>query len=255
MNDAEEWSYAVEMLTKVLKEFKDVNTDEPLLDFQDAIQDIIFFDYFQDIYSFSLSESPDLLSQWRGYCPNGGYSFSFDDWHLDQMVAKYKLIFEPCVYEEEAQREFILNRIIGLRPEQVHADYQLGNAAKYTKKAISDKIISSFFLLGLIKHPTFGEEREWRMIAHQSRLGNIKEYLQFRSGHNIIIPYLNLEIPIYPGLHPDNNPNIRELHVNEVIVGPSAQQTLAFNAFRMMLYPKLGMYPKIHKSQIPYRTW
>ena len=86
MNDSEEWSYGVKMLAKVVEEF----TDIPHL--KGSVDVVSNYNGFADHYSFSLSENKDILSQWRGYCPKGGYSFSIDDWHLEQMRTKYDLI-------------------------------------------------------------------------------------------------------------------------------------------------------------------
>ena len=113
MNDSSEYDYAMELILRVLKDdygiVADTNAD---LSYEVQSQ------YFGDVYSFSLSESEDQLSQWRGYCPNGGYCISFDNSQLSNMMKAHDLYIGKCIYEEDAQKQFIYQHIIGHTPEE-----------------------------------------------------------------------------------------------------------------------------------------
>jgi len=101
LNDAAEYSYALNLLANVLKDYKGIDNYDHI---QNALGVITDNERLQNHYSFSLTEEKDLLSQWRGYCPNGGYSFAVNSQHLDEMRSTYKLTFEKWLYDEDEQR-------------------------------------------------------------------------------------------------------------------------------------------------------
>jgi len=78
LNDKDEFIHTVKLLEERLKKiFKGRSTNK----FRKALFELLkgsdISDDF-DIYVFSLTEEGDLLSQWRGYCPNYGLSIGFE---------------------------------------------------------------------------------------------------------------------------------------------------------------------------------
>ena len=136
---------------------------------------------------------------------------------------------------------------------------------EYDSLRIAENIIPRSYLLALIKHPSFAEECEWRMIASPRRTGAIAlepKNLKLRESRNMMVPYLNLEIPCLTGSTQISggrtvtfNESHPGLHINEVIVGPTAHRTLALSACNILLPPYLRMYPTVSSSSIPYRNW
>jgi hypothetical protein len=239
LNDSAEYSYALTKLAEVLKEYKDVDEQGHL---QQAFEVISDNERLQSHYSFSLTEEDDLLSQWRGYCPNGGYSFSFDSQHIDQMCTTYNLAFKKCLYTAEDQRQFIIDEIIdvplasirqaveGTRENTARGILRSKGVALMTYN-IHLSIINRAHLLAFIKDPTFAQEQEWRIVASEKSMQNINSYLKYRSSRNMLIPYLDLPIP----LRPDNEDPQNNLIINKVRISPTAHKDLALASCRMMM--------------------
>ena len=262
MNDSEEWSYALKMLQKVIREFDGIDGSNAL---QDAFNTICNIEPLHTHYTFSFTEESDLLSQWRGYCPNGGYSFALDNEHLDKFIDAGFLL-EPCIYEEEKQRQFILARIIGTDPDRrrqsfedekirrAEGRYIKGGSAYEFHQNIYPNIIRNSKLLVLLKHPSFREEREWRLLAsYDGNTTSESPKFGFRVSGNMVVPYLVVKIPLltsrvtYPGgsYHEPTEP---ELRISEVVVGPTPHQGLALAACRMMVRNS-------RSSETPYVSW
>jgi hypothetical protein len=52
----------------------------------------------------SFTEQPDLLSQWRGYCPpGGGYALGFRTSSLEACLHKQGFVLVRCVYNRSDQ--------------------------------------------------------------------------------------------------------------------------------------------------------
>lgn len=262
MNDADEWFYALRLFEQVLEEYKGA--------FRGPYEIVKGMASLHDHFTFSFSEEKDLLSQWRGYCPHGGYSYCLDDSLLDQFVQEHELVFEPCIYEEEAQREFIKTRIIGMRPEYI-AEQQQNEAERVAKGEyihysidrtiyeVSQNLVPKFYLLCLLKHPSFKEEREWRMVGSFVRSNGLRMLMKLRPSRNMLIPYLDLPLPVGQDALDPQYPDRRRLYrwkINEVVVSPQPHQELAMAALKLAVPEYIGNYiGAITASAIPYINW
>ncbi len=57
-----------------------------------------------DLYVSSFSERPDLLSQWRGYCPGGnGYCLGFEREVIEDYCVENGMRLEKCLYSHDEQ--------------------------------------------------------------------------------------------------------------------------------------------------------
>lgn len=264
LNDADEWFYALRLFEQVLQEY---NGFSNLRNPYDYIKGTSFL---HNHFTFSFSEQKDLLSQWRGYCPNGGYSFCIEDWHLDQMAQEHGLVFEPCIYDEEEQKEFIRTRIIGIKPEslakQRESDneqrakgYHLRYDVDRINYDISQGMIHKFKLLCLLKHPSFKEEREWRMVVSVGNNSKLRNSIKLRTSRNMLIPYIDLSIPAVIDALDENRPNDprrSRWKIKEVVVGPQPHQELAIAACKLVIPPYIWNYPgAVISSAIPYVNW
>src|SRR5271157_427666 len=145
-DDPTELSYALKQIRKRIKLHKKLDLKFVNLDF---IRRNIFH-----VAVFSLSTDGDLLSQWRGYCPKGGYAIRFDHQPLKTLLGKprgdgNKLSSVTCVYDENKQNEMIDDYIMELHSNKV-----------------SDLNLNQFILFCLsMKHPKFYEECEHRIVS------------------------------------------------------------------------------------------
>lgn len=234
-----------------------------------------------NVFVCSFSESPDELSQWRGYCPDGnGYSigFDFNSGLLDRVKGMgYKL--EKCVYAKDALEKDPLNDEVYRENEVTlllksflekfrEGPYQ-GNNFDGQIKNLLDAFDEEFLQLAVkVKHPAFKDEEEWRLFFVSKKLNDEEEWFDgdlletsftLRQNDSIFEKnYLDMEVAtenlkapkiLYrPGksmLIPCIEVNLRDdsgfLNIPEVWVGPTPHPALAQSSVRNFLISK-GVY-------------
>jgi hypothetical protein len=99
-------------------------------------------------------------------------------------------------------------------------------------------------LAATMKHPSFSEEREWRLVGHQIVLnGKIqgksgRDEIKYRRSNERLVPYEELSFADVPNA------------ISEVVVGYSAASTL--DAIRVLLQDK-GFDVPVRRSEVPVR--
>lgn len=218
-----------------------------------------------DIYVSSFSEVPDLLSQWRGYCPDGaGFCVGFNNEVLKEYCDQNYYRLEKCIYihEEQIQKiQLLIDKCFEQFPQpdinrkeydgysaeqqaRFELDYRLrtseGSDAGQANDAVKwfcDEITE---LAPLFKNEGFHEEAEWRVIVKAP-----KEFIKFRAGKSYLVPYVELRFL--------ENPKLQALQ--EVIVGPNPYQYRNEISARMFL-ESVGLNETIIKcSKTPYNNW
>jgi hypothetical protein len=265
-NDAEEYQYMYTVFKKVVAE------EYPGFDYKQLFRDEEVLQAFvPSVFTFSLTENKDLLSQWRGYCPNGGYSFEFDRKQLDAFVRRFRIIVRKCVYDEEEQRKIIREQVIQFSPQEWIDVYKAGRNTDspfmYGLKYMESRLAA---LAPLVKHPAFKEEAEWRLIKDFEGSGPdyrpIEQHpafeysktrptlemidegkcLNFREDKGILVPYLSLPFVAPEDLH-------QSVRLNEVVIAPGSRQQLAKPACEAML-KSWGTGCPVNLSAAPYRV-
>ena len=105
-----------------------------------------------------LSEAGDLLSQWRGYCSAGnGFSIGFSQERLLSVLSGQGFGIAACIYDYKEQHslsEELVDDAIEAIERSVSREDALGT------------FITRFLRIGpLLKHPSFSEEKEWRILC------------------------------------------------------------------------------------------
>ncbi len=259
-NDSQEYSYALNLVKKITKELyhKDLyhafNSLEP---------------YPPPIFSFSLSEQKDSLSQWRGYCPDGGFSFSFRPEVLNEAMKNNEIVIGQCQYEIEAQKKFIIDNIMRITPEEYKSQRELLETYQSNRNSFPPETVyaleKTLYLMTfniknrtsvygiLLKHPAFKDEEEWRLILNKTKalhtrantnpgtLSGVYENTRFKQGKSYIIPYESIGLKFNPLPGP----------FSQIIVGPNPDEKLALEATKIFI--KEGC--RVINSKIPYRNW
>lgn len=191
-------------------------------------------------FVFSLSEEPDLLSQWRGYCPTaGGYSIGFSARALYGAARTAGFELAPCSYDSTQQLADV-GRVL----ESAFDSYDREVHPQLSPERRADAFFPDLsFRLGrlapLLKHPSFSEEKEWRLVSDAGPSDH--SAINYRASRRMLIPYLT--IPLSSG----------EVFTR-IIVGPSEHQALAIRSVEGLL-KKLGL-PQgvVYGSAVPFRT-
>ena len=216
------------------------------------------------IYISSFSEIPDLLGQWRGYCPKGeGVCIGFNKELLEQFCLKNELIIEKCIYNHNKQEDKIskfINETLKKFPKldltrtqyeesssKVQCDFEIdshlflseGKGKASADKALSELCSSLKELAPYMKNQTFKEESEWRIIAKDP-----EKDIQFRTAVSHYIPYIILPIL-------KENKEI----ISEIIIGPNANEERSINSIQLLLEKYKMNNVVIKKSHVPLNSW
>ena len=111
LNDAQEFDYAADLAKQVVEERDRASAEPRRAHRSRRLSDLasVRMGVPQYVCVASFSEVGDALSQWRGYCPNGaGYSIGFVTQDLVGEAARQGFSLARCLYDEESQREAIL---------------------------------------------------------------------------------------------------------------------------------------------------
>lgn len=245
LNDATELSYALDLARSELRKEKEETvdtTEAAFLDEMDKSIEDLKSARATPIFVCSFSEHYDQLSQWRGYCPNGiGFAIGFEYHHLELPMERQGFFLTPCVYDHESQLTIIKELIAaGLRNFRSHqAASPLGTPVGDIAQVSAD----SFAIIGpILKHPSFSEEKEWRMISYPVTLPNHPQ-IRYREGESVIIPYFEFKLA----------EEDEELEILGVVIGPNPHMELSYNSVFGLLRSMNVEYYLEGMSKIPYR--
>ena len=190
------------------------------------------------IFVFSLSKEGNTLSQWRGYCPNNnGYSIGFNPTVLER-IQHFELV--ECIYDEEEQKKLIKGHVDKF-VKDINSDLdKLSNSTDSQTDLCVDFLIEFLPIASRLKHKSFIDECEWRLISPPIPSKN-KE-IKFREGSSTTIPYVTINLK-------------EEKHVliEHIIIGPTGNEYLSKKAVLALLAGKEITTCKVDFSGIPYR--
>jgi hypothetical protein len=222
LNDAKEIVQACEILTQLLSD--EVIRNRPQEQFEFLSQ---FRDWLEgcargtfNVFVFSLSEEPSLLSQWRSYTPHGkGISIGISAPTLNALIAKEDLKIARCLYsylEQQELLESLVEKMLLTFAKEFHSiDTTKAHPSQKYHPFLERFRGDVLQVLSIIKHQAFSEEKEWRLIS-----------------------------PYYPN-YSDPEIKFRE---------GSSMQNLSFSALSMFLSNN-RLSNQTENSQIPYREW
>ncbi|WP_324671508.1 DUF2971 domain-containing protein [Hymenobacter sp. GOD-10R] len=250
-NDIEEYTYAYKLTKQI------VDSEYQGFGYNDYINGAV-----TAVFTFSLSENDDQLSQWRGYCPTGGFSFSFDSEQLEEVITDNGLTLQKCIYDKQEQIAYIKAKIIGFTPAEwakALEEHEQGNSSRYYNchRSIREMPKALAQAAAIMKHEKFGEEAEWRLIKTYFDVradiftlnGNQtlffkRDTIKFREAKDILIPYV--EIPLVKNKEAD------PLKLSTIVVGPGPRQDLALQS---CTYLGHDLHAITKVSLVPYRNW
>jgi hypothetical protein len=241
LNDGAEFNYATELFATEIQMAmeREPNAQQFLTALSGSVrfaQDNIVKYPFTSIYVASFSGAGDLLSQWRAYCPDQrGVSIGFSMRRLARAAVGFELV--KCIYSEGRQRSALralLDSFVNSVPSRA--------ASKDVAAAVHNCVRQLKALAPAFKHPSFSEEREWRLVGSPHTADT---EVNFRSGRSMLVPYLQMPLPSKGD----------GLEIDRVIVGPTPHAELSARSVENLLLMAGGRHVKITNATVPYRPW
>jgi hypothetical protein len=197
-----------------------------------------------NIFAFSLSEHGDQLGQWRGYCPEGtGYSIGFDYADLRAPMERQGFRLVRCVYRT-SEHKTIISELIERAVARLPSASRDQPGYQASLEAASQLFLHGLMFIGpAMKHPSFAEEREWRLMSGPTP--NTHPGFRVRPGKSMMIPYLEFKL---------ENP-VGRVKISAIRVGPNPNMYLAMKAVTDALTVARAKWGPITPSVVPYRTW
>lgn len=199
------------------------------------------------LFGASFRSHGNLLSQWRGYSmPGKGVSLGFCPDYIRSCAQQQRFMIGKCIYEPARQRTLIRQVVDAV--EQVAADLgcrtqPAGERTPLYREAFAALEIDLLRIAAILKHPSFREEKEWRIVSPV--MGNSREApVLFREGHAMLVPYIEFDLSL------DGRP----LVMDHLYLGPTANSNISMHSLAMFLEQN-GIVPKrgIEYCQIPFR--
>jgi hypothetical protein len=262
LNDSSEYIHALNFPTSLSTDI--YMEDDYLSPFGFSIRKALDEMDHNNIYVSSFSEKPDLLSQWRGYCPPGrGVCIGFKRDVLEEYCRENSLSLKKCLYSDTEQYREMRDLIDHCKaefpmPDVTRADYDEfgskdrvnheigyhqhvmnGDGKKQADAALNNLCDSINKLAPLFKDDGFHEESEWRIISE-----NPNAEIKFRSGISHLIPYITLPLLSFS-----------KDAIGEVIIGPNASPQNCISSVSMLLESNGFKNVSVRRSKIPFKSW
>ncbi|MCB2215835.1 DUF2971 domain-containing protein [Desulfofustis glycolicus] len=199
------------------------------------------------LFGSSFRSHGNLLSQWRGYSPHGkGVSLGFSSEYILECADSQGFQIGKCIYEPARQKRLI-ERVLDALESQVE-ERLTGQESRERLHAVYADVFDFIEtdllrLAAILKHPSFREEKEWRIVSPVYTSYDDCTIL-FREANAVLVPYIEFDLA----------PVRQTPKLEHVFVGPSPNSNISINSVRMFLAQR-GIDPArgIDYCQIPYR--
>jgi hypothetical protein len=190
-----------------------------------------------DTYVFSFSSVPDLLSQWRAYCPDGsGVSIGFPKSLIERRAGALGFDFLPCIYDHTSQAQTVAAVL-----QAVVAAWEQSNKGDPVLDQATERFLR---LIPRMKHRSFAQEQEWRLISRP--LVGARTRSSYHATRTMLIPYFSLS------LADEGEP----IGLSNIYVGPNHHIEAAMHAVSSLLSSAGDItHLSVTRSDVPYRTW
>ena len=246
-NDTAELNHAASLLNSEISRRLTAKCDKELLtQFQNWLNHRITDGHMQFVACFT--KNGNLLSQWRGYCPPSlGVSIGFNANMIVESAKIQSFIIGQCIYSLDDQKK-IITQLIDCVEDLAKQDGKNSDRSKrHPSNSFTDvfeKIeVNLLKIAALIKHPSFHEEQEWRVVS-PIVANYVISPIEYREGKSMLIPFIRFNLP---------ETSTRNIEIDNVVLGPTAHINKSINSLSNYL-SKTQASPRngIRYCQIPY---
>lgn len=243
MNDSTELRHTLELLNQQVTRRILAGVDNPEL--LNALLDWLSHRIVSGpmLFGASFRANGNLLSQWRGYSVHGkGVSMGMSPEQILSRAAAQSCEVTRCIYsrpEQERLIDSIVDAVESLAAEHDMQEIANGESWQGLFQRIEGDLLR---IAAVLKHPTFEEEQEWRIISPV--MHTLTDRVEFREGISMLIPYFNFDLRDEAG----------RLTLEHVYLGPTSNTDLSMNSLALYLEQR-GASPRrgITYCDIPYR--
>jgi hypothetical protein len=241
LNDEKEYIQYIEATRRLGRKLFGANESDESA-FLDDLESSLSALMTANLFVASFTEHGDLLSQWRGYCPNGGYSLGLRRSDLERSFDAAGLRFCRAEYSPPSEPEISSLLEAAFRDHRsMHRELTPGSGLPALKR-VADKILEE---APRYKHAGFSEEAEWRVYSPILSWDDFKiDVVDIRGRLRPII-----RAPLRDANEAANTP---KLEFTECFVSPGPDSELRREALVMLLRNNNCSYRSIHRSSIPY---
>ncbi len=202
------------------------------------------------LFASSFRSNGNLLSQWRGYSRLGkGVSLGFAPDYILRCAGQQSFQIGKCIYSSKSQQHLISQVIDAVEVlaegHQPALDNQ-ENSSDHSYHKIFHLLESDLLrIAAILKHPSFAEEEEWRIVSPV-----ITDYVNapvlFREGTSMLVPYVQFNFSAEKDA---------PIALDHLYLGPTPNITISMNSLTMFLAMN-GIRPAkgISYCQIPFRA-
>lgn len=240
LNDSTEFAYAFHVTRRVTAKLS--GTYPGLSDsVNSALETRLRTFRWQSQFVVCFSAEADSLNQWRAYAEQGGVALGFSFAALEGIAKSNGLVLRQCIYTAEEHKRAVLQALDATSKRGRGLDSSTG---LWSERFINEFLVRIREVAASIKHESFLQEREWRLVTPVS-LPSAGRHLTFRSGFPLVAPYITVALA----------QEGEALPISEVTLGPASSDVLAEKIVRDLLAShgcKLGP-ARIRPSEVPYR--
>jgi hypothetical protein len=240
MNDSAEVEYAHSVLHEILHGYDEVFPIPGASPLSTLVSDIteLRLSLYRDcmVCAACFCEDGDLLSQWRGYAPNNGFSIGFSRLELGNRVGEPF----PIVYDRQDQLDRVALNVGVLVDSFDWSNTEQAGSVNFTK--ITEWCYDIVEELDFFKSNAFREEKEWRVRCYLADEED-PERAHFRAAPSGLVPYMKLDIG--RGIN---------ACIKEIVVGPTTRRQDAKRAVEILLTASGADHVSVRLSDIALRS-
>ena len=241
LNDYQELLYARNIIADHLQVLCDYPEWEPSFQITSDEKDLMrryvtlfrSFRSIPEVFVASFSCAYDSLSQWREY---GGYSVAVSGAALRNCAQRAQGLFVRCVYQQSRQVD-----LVKLIVKKMILEYRKHGDPQFLKEYMVENLLCK--LSPLLKHPSFEEEDEWRIVIPKAPP---LDRIEFRRRGQRVVPYVKIDVAEALKTRVDSPvmPQVR--------LGPGSDGVTDITV-RRLTKKTLGFEAYVSRSGTPYR--
>lgn len=249
LNDASEVSHAISILeNEIAEKLKNDTTGT-----QEILKQISNWLKYgaldrNQVFVCSFTENGNLLSQWRGYSQLGqGISIGVNHEDLVAACEEQGFTIVKCIYDTQHKKNVMREFLERILKDAIEIGPNTNTKQRHPSQSYYDVIgmyePAFMEIASALKHPSFAEENEWRIISPLISDLNDDRIL-YRVTASTMVPYVHFNLTIEDGF----------LIFDNLIIGPTPHMNLSMKSVPNYLTCKKVICRKgIYNSQLPYR--